>query len=232
MSAQTAPRVAPSTPHVAEASCLARESAAAAAAGKATNSVDTKECGHHFYPASSSVVRSAKPAANVVKGSRRQRKQAESSCRASEAASAALRREEQAHVEAMSKLRKELARAPTFCTCVKGSKAKAKNQWILDNVRIDANGYRFCRCCRHIFVSGDERKGHLVDWSGMVFEAMKDVARRAEFDSTSDDDGAALAASGTFRKGRDIDECSEDGTPTEAEILEALACEYDDFEDW
>ena len=217
---------------VAEASCLARELAAAAAAGKATNSVDTKECGHHFYPASSSVVRSAKPAANVVKGSRRQRKQAESSCRASEAASAALRREEQAHVEAMSKLRKELARAPTFCTCVKGSKAKAKNQWILDNVRIDANGYRFCRCCRHIFVSGDERKGHLVDWSGMVFEAMKDVARRAEFDSTSDDDGAALAASGTFRKGRDIDECSEDGTPTEAEILEALACEYDDFGDW
>ena len=57
---------------VAEASCLARELAAAAAAGKATNSVDTSECGHHFYPASSSVVRSAKPVANVVKSSRRQ----------------------------------------------------------------------------------------------------------------------------------------------------------------
>ena len=37
---------------------------------------------------------------------------------------------------------------------------------------------------------------------------------------------------GLFVLLRDIDECSEDGTPTEAEILEALACEYDDFGDW
>ena len=71
MSAKTAPRVALSTPRVAEASCLAREPAAAVAAGKAFNNVDTKECGHHLFPASSSVVFAVSVAA-VVKGSCRQ----------------------------------------------------------------------------------------------------------------------------------------------------------------
>ena len=79
---------------------------------------------------------------------------------------------------------------------------------------------------RRIFASGGERKGHLAGWGGTAFEATKGAARRAEFDSTSD---GALAAPGTFRKGRDIDECSEDGASAEAKILEALACEHDDF---
>ena len=165
----------------------------------------------------------------MVKGSRRQRKQVESSRRASEAAAAFVRREEQAHVEAMSKLRTELARAPTFCNC-EGSK---EDGWIVSNVRIDANEYRFCRCCHHTFVCGSDREGHVVDWSRMVFEAMEIVAERAEFDFQSDDAAQAAAASkSSLLKGRDIDECSEDGTPTEAELLGALACEYADLEDW